>query len=422
MLMDNETILEVDSISKIYARSRGVTQRRLGKTLSRVLFGRSYDASSAGLQPGEFHAVKDVSFSLRRGQALGIIGLNGSGKTTLLRMLAGQILPDSGQITVTGKTASMIDLTAGFQPAASGRENVFLRGAALGRSRRQMEAAFDDIVEFSELGDAIEAPVATYSAGMTMRLAFSIVSTSAPDLMFIDEVLAVGDFRFRQKCLARVRALRERSAFVMVSHSMNDIMRFCDQTIVLSKGIVAFKGPSDKAVAFFETEIEPPTKPGTGKALLRVVGDFFENTDVISDVVAYWSDAGGNRVQSVKQGGELFFNASFTCSMKPKNLVIGIPVWSQDATYITGFSTDQGFGCIRTDEYGRAAVRLRVPNVAFNAGNYHSNFVIVDGTEFLWRKSNDVLAVTPSTMPYWGLVTLPSSWEYVAEKSQKLAQ
>ncbi|RJG40882.1 ABC transporter ATP-binding protein [Mesorhizobium sp. DCY119] len=413
MLMGNETVLEVEKVSKIYARSRTVTRRRLGKTLSKVLFGRSYDASSASLQSGEFHAVKDVTFSLRRGEALGIIGLNGSGKTTLLRMLAGQILPDSGQIMIAGRTASMIDLTAGFQPAASGRENIFLRGAALGRSRAQMKAVFDEIVEFSELGDAIEAPVATYSSGMTMRLAFSIVSASSQDLLFIDEVLAVGDFRFRQKCLARIRALRDDSAFVMVSHNMTDIMRFCDRTIVLSKGNVVFEGISAEAVEFFESEIEQKTESVTERSLARVVGQFFENNDIISDVVSFWSDANGNQISSIKQGGELYFNASFKCSVKAKNLIIGIPVWSQDGIYITGFSTERGLGGIKTDELGRAAIRLHVPNLVFNAGSYHSNFVIVDGSEFLWRKPNDVLTVTVGSTPYWGMVTLPATWSNV---------
>ncbi|WP_175544395.1 ABC transporter ATP-binding protein [Mesorhizobium sp. YR577] len=404
--------MEVDSVSKIYARNRAVTQRRLGKTLAKVLLGRKYDDSATTLQEGEFYAVKDVSFSLQRGEALGIIGLNGSGKTTLLRMLAGQILPDSGQITVAGKTASMIDLTAGFQPAASGRENIYLRGAALGRSRAQLEAAFDEIVEFSELGDAIDAPIASYSSGMAMRLAFSIVSTSAPDLLFIDEVLAVGDFRFRQKCLARVRALREHSAFVMVSHSMNDITRFCDRAIVMNKGNVVFKGESEKAVAFFESEFDQQPNPLVDNRLSHVVGQFFENNEAISNVATFWSNANGDRIKTIKQGEELFFNADFTCSIKSKNLILGIPIWSQDGVYITGFSTDQGSKSIKTDKHGRASVRLRIPNLAFNAGIYHSNLAIVDGTEFLWRKPNEVLTVTTGTRPHWGLVTLPSSWEY----------
>ncbi|BCH25917.1 sugar ABC transporter ATP-binding protein [Mesorhizobium sp. L-8-10] len=413
MFLPNDTILEVEKVSKIFSRSRSVTQQRLGKTLSRVLFGRSFDPASAHLQHGEFRALNNVSFALKRGEALGIIGLNGSGKTTLLRMLAGQILPDSGQITVVGKTASMIDLTAGFQPGASGRENIFLRGAALGRSRAQMEADYDDIVEFSELGDAISAPVATYSSGMTMRLAFSIVAAAAPDLLFVDEVLAVGDFKFRQKCLARMRELRERSAFVMVSHSMTDITRFCDEAIVLHKGQIAFKGKSTKAVEYYLSEIEKSPEPATKPSLAKVTGPEFENSDAVANVRAYWSDPSGNELTKIRQGSELYFNASFVCSIPTRNLIIGIPVWSEDGTYITGFSTDQDFGSIKTDDGGRISVRLVVPSLHFNAGVYYSTFAIVDGSEFLWRKPNNPLTVLPKVNPQWGAVTIPNRWEYM---------
>lgn len=412
MLSGNDTILEVERVSKVYSRSRAVTQQRLGKTLWRVLFGRSFDPSSAILQKGEFHAVKDVAFSLKRGEALGIVGLNGSGKTTLLRMLAGQLLPDSGRITIAGKTASMIDLTAGFQPGASGRENIFLRGAALGRNRAQMEADYLSIVEFSELGDAIAAPVATYSSGMTMRLAFSIVAAAAPDLLFIDEVLAVGDFRFRQKCLARVRELREHSAFVMVSHNMTDITRFCDQAIVLHKGQMMFKGASTQAVDYYRKEIEKQVEPAQDIKLQRVVGQFFENDEALSEVNAYWSDADGNEVTEILQDSEIFLNVSFVCSVSARNLIIGIPMWSQDGTFMTGFSTDQGFGSIKLDRDGRASLRLAIPSFHFNAGIYHSNLAIVDGSEFLWRRPNKPLKVLPKVNPQWGVVTIPNHWEY----------
>lgn len=412
MLMDTDVVLEADKVSKIYSRAGALTRRRLGRTLSRIVSGRSYDSASSLLQPGEFYAVKDATFSLKRGAAFGIIGLNGSGKSTLLRMLAGQLLPDGGQITVTGSTASMIDLTAGFQPSSSGRENIFLRGAALGKSRAEMQALYDDIIKFSELQDAIDAPIMTYSSGMMMRLAFSIVSATAPDILFIDEVLAVGDFRFKQKCLARVRELRKHSAFVMVSHSMVDIARFCDQTMVLDKGVTVFQGPSAEAVEFFETEIEGQRQPVAARSVSKVVGEFFENSQAISDVAAHWCDADGKKIDVIKQGEDLYFSARFKCSTDARNLIVGIPVWSQDAVYVTGFSTDRRISPLKRDPDGYVTIRLKVSELPFNAGAYHSNFVIVDGSEFLWRKPNDVLQVTTGITPYWGLVSLPISWEY----------
>ncbi len=244
-------ILVADRVSKLYSRRIQSTRRRLGDLAARAFFGGSAPEIGA-LDAQEFWAVNDVSFNLKRGEALGVIGLNGSGKTTLLRMLAGQLLPDRGEITIHGTSAAMIDLQAGFQPAASGRENIYLRAAALGFSRTETSGRVDEIIAFSELANAIEAPMATYSAGMKMRLAFSVMAMAAPDVLFIDEVLAVGDFRFRQKCLAKIREMRSRSAFVFVSHSMNDIERFCDRAIVLHNGRLHFEGEPRQAIEIYE--------------------------------------------------------------------------------------------------------------------------------------------------------------------------
>ena len=211
MWMQSDTVLEVEYLSKLYSRAQGATRQRLARTFGRILLGLS-PKPPTNLKKGEFWSLKNVSFSLKRGEALGIIGFNGAGKTTLLRLLAGQLLPDEGEIRILGKVAAMIDLTAGFQMTASGKRNIFLRGAMLGRSQKEITSTYDEIIDFAELGDAIDAPVSTYSSGMLMRLAFSIMVAIGPDVLFIDEILSVGDFRFRQKCLARIRELREKAA------------------------------------------------------------------------------------------------------------------------------------------------------------------------------------------------------------------
>jgi len=408
-LADDDTILQVEHVSKIYSRSRQTTQRRLTRTLSRAVFGRRFDPMGGDLRQGEFYAVNDVNFSLKRGEALGIIGLNGSGKTTLLRMLAGQLLPDDGTITVVGRTASMIDLTAGFQVTASGRENIFLRGAALGRSREQMQADFDAIVDFAELGDAIGAPVATYSSGMMMRLAFSIVAAVAPDLLFIDEVLAVGDFRFRQKCLARVRDLRQHSAFVMVTHSMTDVIRFCERTLVLNKGVPVFLGPSAEAVEFFETKIEQQPIRVAPLSLSNVTGPVFNNPEAISDVSVHWADAQGQPTPHTVHGEPQELHIAFRCHINPRNLIVGIPVWREDGTMATGFSTDTRHTIAR-DSQGFVRLKLHVPAFAFNPGTYSAMLSIVDGAEFLWRNSIAPLSVKPAGRPTWGMVSLDYRW------------
>ncbi len=201
MLMQLDTVLEVDHMSKLYSREQISTRQRLATTFTRALMGRP-SRPPKKLKCGEFWSLGDISFTLKRGEALGVIGLNGAGKTTLLRILAGQLLPDKGEIRILGDAVAMIDLTAGFQMSASGSRNIHLRGAMLGRSKEDIEAMYDEILDFAELGDAINAPVSTYSSGMLMRLAFSIMVMAKPDVLLIDEILSVGDFAFRQKCLA----------------------------------------------------------------------------------------------------------------------------------------------------------------------------------------------------------------------------
>ena len=209
MLGSSTCILELKNVSKIYSRTESAAKRRLTKIFVDAFFSRK---SSFSGKPGagEFWAIKDINFNLKPGHAIGIIGLNGAGKTTLLRILAGQLLPDEGEVRMFGTSAAMIDLTSGFQMNTTGARNIFLKSALLGRSEKNTQDAFDSIVEFSELGDAINANLSTYSSGMLMRLAFSIIVSTEPDLLFIDEVLSVGDFRFRQKCMAKIRQLRKK--------------------------------------------------------------------------------------------------------------------------------------------------------------------------------------------------------------------
>jgi len=186
MLFGANTVLEVEQVSKLFTRSDLQRQRRLSQVVQAACFGREFNINA--LQKHEFWALDNVSFSLDRSEAIGIIGLNGAGKTTLLRMLNGQFPPDKGEIRIAGKTAAMIDLTEGFNARMTGRENLYLRSAVLGMPREGVEEYAEEIITFTELGEAIDAPIATYSSGMRMRLAFATTVFVEPDLLIIDEV------------------------------------------------------------------------------------------------------------------------------------------------------------------------------------------------------------------------------------------
>lgn len=405
------SIVEVENLSKLYARSSSASRARAARTFRQVLFGGRRGKVPVP-EKSEFWALDNINFRLERGEALGIIGLNGSGKTTLLRLLGGQLLPDVGEIRLGGTTASLIDLTAGFRMPASGKENIYLKGAMLGRSRAEMNAMMDEIIEFTELGDAIHAPMTSYSSGMIMRLAFAINLASQAEILLIDETLAVGDFRFRQKCFARLREVRDQSCFVLVSHAMGDIRRFCTRVIVLNRGKVAFEGEPEKAIEFYENMEFGDSVEERKQGLLS---PWFRNEDAIQDIESMWCDKSGEPIARIRSGEHLSLLMSFKLAHKPRNLIIGVPMWSETGQYVTGFSTELTGSQFDVDANKRLTFRLDIPALPLNPGSYISNLAITDGPEFMVRLENPVLEVTPSTSLYWGCVTLPHSWQHIPD-------
>ena len=203
------------------------------------------------LSSNSFNALDDVSFTIEKGEAVALIGYNGSGKSTLLKLISGVMLPDAGQIGIRGRVAGLIEVGAGFHPDLTGRENIYLNGAILGMSERDIDAKFDEIVAFSEIERFIDTEVKFYSSGMFLRLAFSVAAHSEPDVFLIDEILAVGDEPFQRKCLERIGELRQMGqTLVIVSHELDMVSRVCDRGVVLQSGSVTKDGPVEEAVAF----------------------------------------------------------------------------------------------------------------------------------------------------------------------------
>lgn len=191
----------------------------------------------------EFWALKGVSFQVEKGDALGLIGLNGSGKSTMLKVIAGVLKPTKGTVAVNGSVAPLIELGAGFDADLTARENVFLNGAILGHPRQEMEKYYDDIVEFSELGNFMDVPVKNFSSGMVARLAFAIATIGTPDILIVDEALSVGDFRFQQKCEQRIqRMIDQGSTILFVSHSIGQVESLCNKIVWLDHGNIKMSG------------------------------------------------------------------------------------------------------------------------------------------------------------------------------------
>ena len=205
----------------------------------------------------EFWALKNISFELQKGDRLGILGLNGAGKSTLLKIIAGVYKPTSGKVTRHGHIAPMIELGAGFDSNYTGRENIFLYGSVLGLSRSFLEEKYDEILEFSELGDFIDVPIKNYSSGMKSRLGFAIATVVEPDILILDEVLSVGDARFRRKCEKKMQSMFDHGVTVLfVSHNLAQVQRICNKAILLDHGNLIAKGEMNEMAELYRKKIE----------------------------------------------------------------------------------------------------------------------------------------------------------------------
>ena len=246
---------------EIRVRDAGVCYRLYREkvtTLKEAVVNRFRHLRSAEV----FWAVRHVSLVIEPGEAIALVGHNGSGKSTLLKTIAGVLMPDEGEVLVQGRISPMIELGAGFDPELSGRDNIFLNGALLGFSRKQMEGKFDRIVAFSELGDFIDMPIKNYSSGMYARLGFAIAQDVEPDILIVDEVLAVGDERFQEKCKARIKDFRTAGVtFVFVSHAPEAAKELCPRAAVLHHGRLEFDGPVEQAWERYR-ELERGPAPG----------------------------------------------------------------------------------------------------------------------------------------------------------------
>ena len=233
--------IEVSDISKQFVLRH---TRSIKEAVVWLMKGRKGDLSE------KFHALKNVSLDVEAGETVALLGLNGSGKSTLLKHISGVMLPDTGTVKTRGRVAGLIEVGAGFHPDLSGRDNVFLNGAILGMTEQQIKERFDDIVEFSEIGQFIDTEVKFYSSGMYLRLAFSVAVHTDPEVFLIDEILAVGDEPFQRKCIDKIQELaHEGKTLVVVSHDLDLVSRICDRGILMEHGNVKFDGPIHEAVS-----------------------------------------------------------------------------------------------------------------------------------------------------------------------------
>ena len=262
----SSTVLRVEKVSKQFRRGELFDSLRdLLPALARQVWSRQRATSTR-----TFWALQDVSFEVHRGEAFGMIGSNGAGKSTMLKLVSRIMRPTTGTIEVDGRISALIEVSAGFHPDLTGRENIFLNGTILGMSRQEIQSRLDQIVEFSGLDDFIDTPVKRYSSGMFARLGFSVAAHVRPDLLIVDEVLSVGDYLFQQKCVARMReVIREGATVLFVSHNLKLISDFCTRCLVLDRGRIVDIGDAGQMIRSYmnrlhgNREVSPEHKPVT---------------------------------------------------------------------------------------------------------------------------------------------------------------
>jgi ABC-type polysaccharide/polyol phosphate transport system ATPase subunit len=372
-----------------------------------------------GKQSGSevFYALRDVSFELREGESLGIIGRNGSGKSTILKVISRILEPNSGRVVVHGKVSALIELGAGFHPDLTGRENIFLYGSILGIRRREMARRFDNIVDFSELERFIDTPVKHYSSGMYARLGFAVAINVDPRILIVDEVLSVGDEAFQHKCLERIRELRGRGvSIVLVSHGLDTVSRFCDSVIWLDNGSIYASGAATEVVDAYRVASDVAADVQTiSPASVR--GERWGDDSVRVTSVELLDKQERQRASFVV-GQAMTVRMRYVASDRVERPVFGIAIYTADGLHIAG-PNSQAAGIDIEEIDGEGWVDCSIEALPLAPGDYDLSVAIYDNTlthPFDHQHRAFRFHIAPSTMSQeFGLFRFQMVWQHKQE-------
>jgi len=346
----------------------------------------------------ELWALRDISFAVERGRTLGIIGPNGSGKSTLLKLITRILEPTSGRVVVNGKVSALIELGAGFHPDLTGRENVFLNGSLLGMSRREMEEKFEEIVEFTELGRFIDMPLKHYSSGMQMRLGFAIATSVDPDILLIDEVLAVGDEAFQRKCMRKIAEFKRRGkTIVFVSHDLDAVRELCSEVIWLDGGVIRARGRPDEVIVQYlrdigeeaPLELAVPAEEVEPAVEEETVQPVEEPAEAASQPPSRWGsgeveitkveflDGRGNPCHTFRTGERMMARIHYLAHRRIERPVFGVAIYRDDGVHVNGPNT-------KTSDYpidyieGEGSIDYVVDSLPLLEGEYQFSAAVYD--------------------------------------------
>ncbi len=409
--MEGEPLVEVRNLSKRFV-IRTEAQRSIQETFVRLL-QRKRNGRHA------FWSVRNVSLCIEPGDTVGIIGANGSGKSTLLKLITGILEPSEGDIIVNGRVSSLLELGAGFHGDLTGRENIFLNGSIMGLSRKEVQAQVDSIIEFSELGEYVDVPVKHYSSGMYVRLGFAVAMHSRPDLLIVDEVLAVGDVSFQHKCLDTIQKFRrEGGTVLLVSHDLTTIQSFCTRALWLEQGHAMAEGkPTDVVQAYLDAvarreeaaahhEAQRPREPGERRGTGRVR---------VTDVEIL--DGNGEACTIFTNGSAMEIRMHYHAAERVDRPVFGLAIHNINGVHICGPNTQ--FGCCHIPYVqGYGTVTYRIPSLTLLEGTYLVSTGAINETDteiFDYVDRAYWFRVYPGCCnEKYGVVSLGGTWHFVA--------
>ncbi len=364
------------------------------------------------LAEGEFWALKDVSFDVAPGETLGIIGRNGAGKSTALKLLSGISKQTKGAIKVEGRLAALIEVGAGFHPDLTGRENVYLNGTILGLKRQQVRELFDRIVEFAEMERFIDTPVKRYSSGMFVRLGFAVAAHVDPDVLLIDEVLAVGDMAFQQKCMHRIDELkRQGKTMIFISHNLNAVQRVCDRAILLTEGALAAEGDVADVIRAYRENVVASEQRRFAKSVGRKTAQLGLQTGVRVETV-HLRNGHQQATDAFEVGSPMTVDIHYHCTAPVEHPIINVTLERLDGLicHLASTRREQGLPALE----GQGVLRLTYPAMELLPNTYGVSIEITQegrATPLESRKFMTMFTVT-STESSVGVVNLQHSWQW----------